>query len=127
MSGPPVPDSDHIARFCPPHTVANGSVQAPAFLLRLGETELSVNWLEKLGCASRAEEIESLQKIFGKKLTVRAKARLTVLKNVETIRTTIEQTSSDRRKITINHEPEAPDDLSHSCIYGLRHGRYGAC
>lgn len=121
MSGPPLPDNDHIARYCPPKTVSDGNVQATAFMLRSNETELSVNWLECLKCRSRAEEIGDLQKVFATKLTVRANARFVVLKNVGTIRETIEQKSSDRRKITIEHEPEAPQDMSHSCVYGLRH------
>jgi hypothetical protein len=55
-----VPEQNHIARFCRPMQAAGGQIQATAFMLRVSEESLSVNWLEFLNCSSREREIAEL-------------------------------------------------------------------
>ena len=46
----PLPDRDHVSRYCKPSTVGErGQPMASAFAIRLGEGYLSVNWLEHFG------------------------------------------------------------------------------
>lgn len=43
----PLPDRDHVSRYCKPSTVGErGQLMASAFAVRSGESYLSVNWLE---------------------------------------------------------------------------------
>ena len=46
-----VPDADHVVRYCKPRYVdqCSGIPSVDAFRLRLGEGDLSVNWLEYTG------------------------------------------------------------------------------
>ena len=120
MKGQPVPDSDHVARYCKPTTIDEGEIQATAFMLREGEGYLSVNWLEELKSSGRASQIRDLQELYTKKLKVAATAQIAVL-NVGTLRTKIERESPDRRLLRVLHEPEEPDDLSHAGIYEIRY------
>jgi len=120
MKGQPVPDSDHVARYCKPTTIDEGEIQATAFMLREGEAYLSVNWLEELKSSGRAGQIRDLQELYTKKLKVAATAQIAVL-NVGTLRAKIERESPDRRLLRVLHEPEEPDDLSHAGIYEIRY------
>jgi len=120
MKGQPVPDSDHVARYCKPTTIDEGEIQATAFMLREGEAYLSVNWLEELKSSGRAGQIRDLQELYTKKLKVAATAQIAVL-NVGTLRAKIERESPDRRLLRVLHEPEEPVDLSHAGIYEIRH------
>ena len=44
MTGAPLPDDDHVARYCKPSSVdEHGMPMASAFQLRSGEQHLSVN------------------------------------------------------------------------------------
>jgi len=118
MKGQPVPDSDHVARYCKATTVENGEIQPTAFMMRQTEMYLSVNWLEELKCPERAAQITELQKLYATKLKVGATARIAVL-NVGTLRVKVERESPDRRVLPILHEPIIPDDPSHAGIYGI--------
>ena len=51
MRGDQVPDADHVARYCSPRQVENGSPRWGAFQPRVGEDYLSVNWLISTGAA----------------------------------------------------------------------------
>jgi len=68
MKGQPVPEADHVARYCRASSVENGEISATAFMLRQGEEYLSVNWLEELKRPSRATQIRSLQEVYARKL-----------------------------------------------------------
>ncbi|TSD69987.1 hypothetical protein FFI39_002530 [Janthinobacterium sp. KBS0711] len=118
MSDGPVPDSDYIVRLCKGTQVAEGEPQATAFMLRGGESALSVNWLEKLALPTRDEEIAEVQRLFST-FTIRATHRLAVL-NVGEGRAAVATGTADQRDIPILHAPiEAPPDPSHSEIYNL--------
>jgi len=118
VKGDQIPDSDHIGRFCGPGQVADGQIQAGAFMLRSDEKYLSVNWLEYLNCSNRENEIVEIRNIYSAKLKVGARAKIAVL-NVGEVREKVLTESPDRRNIDILHDPEDKDP-SHSGIYNLK-------
>jgi hypothetical protein len=119
MKGDTIPDSDNIARFCKPLQAPEGKIQATAFMLRSDEESLSVNWLEFLECPGREHEIKKLQKIYSKKFSVSANARIAIL-NVGEIRDFVRAESLDNRNIEVLHDPIPEDNPSHSGINNLR-------
>ncbi len=121
MKGQTVPDSDHVGRYCKGSTVESGEISAAAFMVREGEEYLSVNWLEELKRSGRASQISDLQKLYAMKFNrVGASARIAIL-NVGIVRTKVAHESPDSRLLRVVHEPEEPDDLSHSGIYEIFH------
>lgn len=116
MKGDPIPDQDHISRYCSAmHCTENGQVTGTAFQLRQIEDYLSVNWLEFFHLADRKEEIREVRKALRLKLGAKAKiAVLNVGKTISYVRTQ----SPDARNLSMLHEPEE-DDPSHSGIYGF--------
>ena len=128
MKGDPVPDTDHVARYCSGGRVkTDGSISGEAFRLRSksGEVEkyLSVNWLEYLHKSARVEEIAEIQTILAAKFPkgIRPSAKIAVL-NVEEMLNHVRNNSEDGRVLRVLHEPEIgpPADPSHSGIHGLR-------
>ena len=61
MTGDPLPEADHVSRYCRPRLLEDGRPKPNAFLLRPGEDHLSVHWLEFLGAASHALAVEQVQ------------------------------------------------------------------
>lgn len=119
MKGDLLPSSDHIARLCSPKHAPMGKVQASAFLLKKNEPNLSVDWLEILGCQSREKEILKMREVYNRRLDVKKNARIAVL-NVGKVCKKIHTESPDNRKIEILHDPNLEDDISHSEIKNLR-------
>ncbi len=123
MKGETIPDQNHIARFCRPMQAPEGQIQATAFMLRVDEESLSVNWLEFLNCSNRDSEINELRNVYAAKLNVGARAKIAVL-NVGEVREKILTESPDRRKIEVLHDPDpikdGLPDPSHSGIYNLK-------
>lgn len=121
MTDDPIPESNHIARLCKPKTLDHDrQLTGASFLLREGESSLSVNWLEYLNCPNRREEIAELQRIYrGKFSNVPTKGKIAVL-NVKEVRQKVLTESSDKRNLQIRHDPQK-DDESHSEIYNLRY------
>ena len=118
MKGDPIPDQDHISRYCSAmHCPENGQVTGTAFQLRQIEECLSVNWLEFFHLADRQEEIREVRKVL--RLKLGAKAKIAVLNVGETIKYVRTQ-SPDARNLSMLHEPEE-DDPSHSGIYGFQY------
>ena len=118
MKGDTIPEEDNIARLCAPKTAPDGVIQATAFMLRMGEESLSVNWLEVLNCISRETEIAEIQNVYSSKLTIGMRAKLAVL-NVGEVRDKVRTESSDSRDLEVLHAPETVDP-SHSGIYNLK-------
>jgi hypothetical protein len=121
MKGDTIPDQHHIARLCRPKCISpDEKIQASAFMVRVGEESLSVNWLEFLKSSSRENEIAELQNIYSKKFNkVEVRAQIAVL-NVGEVREKVLAESPDRRNLKVFHNPEV-NDPSHSGIYNLRH------
>ena len=118
MKGDKIPDKNHIARYCKPTQVADGQIQATAFMLRTDEESLSVNWLEFLNCSSRESEITEIRNIYSAKLNVGMRARIAIL-NIGEVRKKVLAESTDRRNLEVLHDPIS-DDPSHSGIYNLK-------
>lgn len=115
MKGDPIPDINHVARYCR----ATASDTGAAFLLRAGESFISVNWLEYLRLGTRSEEIEEVRRVLGSKLTLGKNAKIAVLNVGETYRYVASE-SPDGRKLRFLHDPEDPLDKSHSGIYDTK-------
>jgi len=119
MKGETIPDENHIARFCRPMQAPEGQIQATAFMLRAGEENLSVNWLEFLNCSSRESEITKIRTIYSETfLSVGARAKIAVL-NVGEVRKKVLTESPDGRNLEVLHDP-LMNDSSHSGIYNLK-------
>ncbi len=119
MKGQKIPDEHHVARYCKPSQCQDGEIQATAFLLRMNEESLSVNWMEFLNCPNRESEIAQLRSIYSAKFThVSARAKIAVL-NVGDVRKKVFAESQDRRDLKFLHDPEV-DDPSHSMVYNLK-------
>lgn len=127
MKGDPVPDSDHVARFCRPAWVSEGEIQATAFMLRANEESLSVNWLEIFNCPNRAAEIVEIQRLYHNTFNkISLNARIAIL-NVGAVRTIVRSETPDSRVLEVLHDPllndpNRVDDESHSEIRNLKEG-----
>lgn len=121
MKGDPVPNKDHICRYCSAtQCTEKGQVTGAAFQLRTIDENLSVNWLEFLRLANRQEQISEVRRVLS--LTLVAKAKIAVL-NVGEILNYVRTQSPDSRNLSVLHNPEE-DDPSHSAIYGFRYDDY---
>lgn len=115
MKGDPLPEQDHISRYCSATRLTeDGLITGAAFHLRPSKKYLSVNWLEFFQLADRQEQIKEVRKAL--RLTLGAKAKIAVL-NVGEIINYVCSNSPDARKLEVFHEPEE-NDTSHSGIYG---------
>ena len=125
MKGDKIPNHDHIARYCKPITAEDGQIQATAFMVRIGEEGLSVNWLEFLNCSSRENEIAELRKIYSRKFNkVGMSAKIAVLNVGEVLQKVLTE-SPDGRNLEVLHapienDPSHKNDPSHSEISNLR-------
>ena len=111
-------DQHHVSRYCQSKCIDNNQLQATAFLPRVTENNLSVNWLEHLECDHREGEIIAIQKIYNAKLNVKAKERIAVI-NVGDTRRKVLSESLDNRSLLFLHDPEE-NDPSHSGIYNIK-------
>lgn len=62
-----VPDSDHVARHCSSVKWEKDKASMDAFLLRPGETYLSVDWLERTGESILVEQLHVVVKALEKR------------------------------------------------------------
>lgn len=64
MSGPPLPDQDHVARYCKPSAMGtDGLPKVAAFELRERDPSLSVNWIEYFG-EDRETSIQEIRQVI---------------------------------------------------------------
>ncbi|MDE2919233.1 MAG: hypothetical protein OXR64_05240 [Chloroflexota bacterium] len=117
MEGDPLPDDDHVARYCKPSSVgANGLPLASAFQLRASESSLSVNWLEALGAASTDAVVDRVRALFvARGFGLRANGRFAVL-NVGAAKAAVREELG--LSLRIEHDPLF-DDPSHAAISGF--------
>ncbi len=124
MKDEPLPDTDHISRYCPFGSLLDGGeVTGTSFLLRRDpkreEEYLSVNWLEHLRLDNRTAEIAEVRRVLSTKRSLGGKAKIAVL-NVGNTKDNVRQKSPDRRDLRILHRPNEPPefpDPSHSGIF----------
>ena len=116
MTGDPLPDDDHVARYCKPSSVdEQGMPMASAFQLRSGEQHLSVNWLEHGGTRDVEAAIQQVRSGFvSRRYRLRGNGRFAVL-NVGVAKTTVRHALG--HSLSIDHIPH-DDDQSHAGIHG---------
>ena len=117
MEGDPLPDDDHVARYCKPSSVgAHGLPLASAFRLRASENSLSVNWLEAIGAPSTDDAVGRVRALFiVRGFGLRANGCFAVL-NVGAAKAVVREEVG--LSLRIEHDP-LPDDPSHDGISGF--------
>ena len=117
MEGDPLPDDDHVARYCKPSSVgAHGLPLASAFRLRASENSLSVNWLEAIGAPSTDDAVGRVRALFiVRGFGLPANGRFAVL-NVGAAKAVVREEVG--LSLRIEHDP-LPDDPSHAGISGF--------
>lgn len=116
MTGDPLPDEDHVARYCKPSSVdEQGMPLASAFQLRSGEQHLSVNWLEHGGTRDVEAAMRTARSGFvNRRYRLRGNGRFAVL-NVGSTKTAVREAVG--HSLSIDHLP-LDDDQSHAGIHG---------
>lgn len=128
MSNGPLPDSDHVTRYCSfTRLTEDGRVRPTAFLPEPDEPYLSVFWLEYTDLAGRRTQISDIRRRMSESgITLGGKARLAVV-GVGRLRTSVRREFD--RELSVRHEPRLDDgryvDPSHSGIHGLTHDDLG--
>ena len=113
MNNRPLPDNDHISRYCASHRTwaQNGMLLPAAFLPRKGERYLSVNWLEYFDKADLGDAIEEVREVFRRKgYKVKSNGRFAVLE--------IGAAKAAGDTLSIKHLPSINDE-SHAGILGI--------
>ena len=102
MTGDPLPDDDHVARYCKPSSVdGQGMPMASAFQLRSGEQHLSVNWLERGGTRDVHAAMTQVRSGFvSRGYRVRGNGRFAVL-NVGSAKTTVRQALGHSQNLSV--------------------------
>lgn len=111
MNNRPLPDNNHISRYCKPsHIGQNGMLLPAAFLPRKGERYLSVNWLEYFDKADLGDAIEEVREVFRRKgYKVKSNGRFAVLE--------VGAAKAVGDTLSIKHLPSINDE-SHAGIFG---------
>ena len=115
--GDPLPDSDHVARYCRPLLVDHsGWPKVEAFQRRQTEDYASVNWIEFFDEPDRQASVAALRRVLTSKgFGLGASGKLAVL-SVAAI------TQARDGEFAVRYKPE-PDDASHSGICGYPEDR----
>ena len=113
MKGDPLPDEDHVSRYCSPARVESGLPSAAAFELRPQDQFLSVNWLEYWGQPDLVVALDRVRKEFH--LQVREDGRFAVL-NVSAVKLAIERVT--QRQSSVTHQPTVAME-SHAGAFGF--------
>ncbi len=64
MTGDELPDEDHVVRYVRPSLIDDNHVDGGAFILREGETGLSVNWLEIFEGDDQSCPLDEIRHLF---------------------------------------------------------------
>ena len=124
MTGEELQDEHHVARYVKPSLVDGSEIDAAAFVLRPGETGLSVNWLEYFGGGDRQRQVEGVRRTL--RLNLSRNGRFATLNVGETK----QHVSRGAREAGFSFTPfvvkaprsstvEFPADPSHAEIKGL--------
>lgn len=117
MNAAPLVDADHVVRYCRPRTIdSQRRVTSAAFVFRTRpnrEPFLSVNWLEYFEATTRAEQVQFVRELLGKKLTLSRNGRLGVLQ-IGRVRALAQNPATDSVRV----EPHRSEgDPSHAGIH----------
>ena len=111
MSKTPLPDQDHVARYCKPSAMGTDDLpKVAAFELRERDASLSVNWLEYFG-PDRDLSIQEIRQVI--QICLRPNGRFAVLGVAAAKEAIIAAGSSPK----LFSDPQ-PDDPSHASIAG---------
>lgn len=114
-----VPKSDHVVRYLSPNKIEDdGSVAFRAFLVRVGETGLSVNWLECLSGMNKQSRLSEVRRVS--RLEVKPTGGYAEM-HVGKIFKKLSEVVSDLDVVhaPLDEEDEWPPDPSHCEIRGL--------
>ena len=116
MTDVPLPDGDHVSRYCRSSAVdERGLPLSAAFLPKQGEEYLSVNWLEYFRALDLTVAVDQVRQAFrNKNYRLRPKGRFAVL-NVGVAKSAVYEGTG--KSLRVNHLPVS-DDESHSGIIG---------
>ena len=116
MKGDPIPDADHIARYCSPKRVRkeNGLPMVSAFECAPNGSELSVNWLEFFPATDSAARVDAMRRSVSNALSLNKNGRFAVL-NVGLARQSV--LDATHHQLRIEHSPTSTNP-SHSEISG---------
>ena len=113
MTGDPLPDHDHVGRYCRPGTVVDGSPSPASFMPRPGEEYLSVNWIEFFGARNIEAAVDLMRDVVRVNLRLRENGRLAVV-NVGAADLRVRAATGGA--LRVEHLP-LPADASHAAIY----------
>lgn len=115
----PITYANHVSRYCSKKQITtDGRVSGAAFQLReVDKGSLSINWLEKLGLSSRAEEIEALVAIYRNKLPGYPNGSGIAVLNVGHTKQYVLENSQDNRTLEFVHNENSKD--SHASLMNI--------
>lgn len=118
VQGDTIPDTDHVARYCPPRTLNEaGTPTGSAFRVKTDEPFLSVDWLEHTSGTDMAGRVSAVRLALATTLKFAKNAKLAVL-NVGEIRDSVTRKSPDARCLRVAHEPDEKNP-HHAGIHNL--------
>lgn len=116
MTGAPLPDGDHIARYCKPSSMRpDGLPFALAFRIREGEDYLSVNWLDYFQSPDLPAAVQHIREVFRNKGFRLGRRGAFVVLGVGRAKTRVQEELG--HSLRFEHAPSR-DDPSHAAIYG---------
>jgi hypothetical protein len=120
MRGDFLPNDDNVVHYVRPGLIEDREVDGGAFVLREGESALSVNWLDYFKNRSKEQQLREVRRLF--RLRVRSNGRFAEL-NVGQTKLFLIDKIQDLRFVE-NPLPEDPingydADNSHALIEGL--------
>jgi len=115
MKGDPLPDQDHISRYCATKNAPDGKPTGASFMLGQDEEFLSVNWMEHFGDIGQDAQINKIREYI--ELSLAASGLFAVL-NVGAILDQVQRNSEIQ--LAVLHEP-TQGDPSHSGVHGYRY------
>ena len=116
MTGTPLPDGDHVARYCKPSSVRpDGRPFALAFRIRENEDYLSVNWLEYFQSPDVPAAVQHIRQAFRNKGFRLGRRGLFAVLEVGAAKSAVDEGFG--RSLRFEYAPSR-DDPSHAAIYG---------
>lgn len=125
MTGDTLPDDHHIVRYVKPSLVEEETVDGSAFLLRPGESGLSVNWLEIFGINDENSQLSEVRQLLRIEPAKNGKfAKLNVGETKRYVSESVEELGTELGIIEAPLPPsdEFEADPSHTEIIGLPSG-----
>ena len=124
MTGDQIPDDNHVVRYVKPSLVDDETVDGSAFVLRKGETTLSVNWMEAFGGDDQEHQLSEVRRLFRLQLARSGRfAKLNVGETKRHVLECVEETGVTARigiaAAPLDPADEFEADPSHAAVTGL--------